>query len=494
MGALSLNGQEHTPLYEYAIEESQLLNEALGELCEHLEIMLAFPADLIAGEVIPPQSISYNSSTELLEGLLSPFNLEIKKVSDSKFLIRDRLNDSDLTMGTFEGMAINQKTQMPIAYAAVYFNDFSEGTLTDEEGRFAIKCNSRTADSLIISFVSHRPVAIALEDFKYNQAYALVPQDNVIEDVLVEYIVPPILMNDFENAMIFSQNVPLSQTVFNNDLLRQIQLLPGVAAYNDDSAQLKIRGSNADQSRIIIDGMPLYRVDHYYGVFGAINTAFADKVSLYKNAQPLEFNSLGGGLLVVESANNITESEGEVHVNLLESGAHFKLPLGEKISFDLAGRTTYRNVDDGGLINLKRNRSDENFQDESFVNFIENEPRFRFYDLNASLVIKPSAKSEIALNTFFSNDKFINAFDRTFGGQNNSQTETIYSNEEKWTNNAASLIWKQQFGDKLYFNLTQHHSEYTFSSRLDSELTRKENGQIERKALSIQNDSEIKDL
>ena len=495
IGSLSLVGQENTQPYEYAIEESQPLAEALGDLCKEMGIMLAFPANLIADENISAQSFDYNSKLELLEDILTPYSLEIKQVSNTKYLIRDKMPESDYDLGnTFEGTIVNEESQLPIAYAAVFLNDYSEGTMTDDSGRFIIDCKSKTADSIIISYVSHASLSIAIEDFKNNQTYSLTTDDNIINDVMVEYIVPPLLMNDFGNAMVFSQSVPLSQTVFNNDLLRQIQLLPGVAAHNDDSAQLKIRGSNADQSRIIIDGMPLYRVDHYYGVFGAINTSFADKVSLYKNAQPLEFNSLGGGLLVIESDENIRSTQGEVHMNLLESGAQLKVPVGDKVSLNLAGRTTYRNVDDGGLINLKRNSSNENFQDEAFVNFIENEPEFRFYDLNGSLTIKPSSKTEISFNGFASNDKFVNAFDRTFGGANNNQTETIYSNEEKWTNTAASLIWKQQFGEKLYFNLTNHYSAYTFESLLDSELTRKENGETVRQELFIQNDSKIKDI
>ena len=495
IGSLSMTGQGNDTFLKYEIEESQPLGEALGELCDQLEIMLAFPANLVSDELIRPQSVSYTSKTELLEYLLQPYSLEIKKVSDTKYLIRDKILDlNPVEKNSFSGVILNEKDNQPIAFAAVYFNDYSEGTFTDDQGRFNITNNSSRADSLIISFVSHAPLTIALKDFKNNQSYTLLPDANVIEDVLVEYVVPPVLMNDFGNAMVFSQGVPLSQTVFNNDLLRQIQLLPGISAHNDDSAQLKIRGSNADQSRIVVDGMPLYRVDHYYGIFGAINTSFADKVSLYKNAQPIEYNSLGGGLLVIESDDSFSKTLGELHFNLLESGGQVKLPLGNKVSLNVAGRTSYRNVDDGGLINLKRNTDSQNFLDESVTNFIENEPQFRFYDLNTSLSMKLSDKSEISFNGFASNDRFINAFDLTFGGANNIQTETIYSNEEHWTNTAASVIWKQQFGDKLYFNLTNHYSNYGFSSLLDSELRRMQNGQIVKQELSIQNDSEIKDI
>ena len=482
--------------HKIQLEQNQSLKDVLELVSEQFELMLAYPTPLINKLVIGPISYSFSDPEDLLNKLLNNFELDIKKVSPEKYLIRKSLNDQEGNYeNRFHGTVTDADSGEPLVYASVYFKNFSNGTLTDSTGKFELVSLSTTDDTIVVSYLAYQDLVILPNQMEMPFDLKLMRDDNIIGNVVVEYIVPPAMVSSDGMALIFSKDLPSSQNLGVNDLMRQLQLLPGVNAHTDDDSALKIRGSNADASRIILDGMPLYNVDHYYGIFSSVNADYVDEVNLYKNAQPICFRSIGGGLVLMNSQHNPHKTSGIIHADLLNTSAAFSSELNDRFSLNLGIRTTYRNVDDGGLINLKRRSNDpENFDNPQKDVFISNEPEFRFYDLNGRINFKVSNKTSVSYSLFKSRDKYLNSYELNFNNHQEQNSKTVFENSEEWDNFSNALIVDSEISQNWHLNGTIHLTDYTQNSELQSELIQNRQGQIERKTIQNYNNSAIRDL
>ncbi|NNF21779.1 MAG: TonB-dependent receptor, partial [Saprospiraceae bacterium] len=426
----------------FEILENQTLKEVLDNVSEQFEVLLAYPTPLLKNLSLAPANYSFSDVEELLDQMFSDFKLDVKQVSSEKYLIRKSYQEpSNMGFQEYSGVVRDKESGQALAFASVYFSDFSNGTFTDSEGRFTLAHKGASSDTIIISYLAYGERKLYTQKPDQYFEVFLDRNENIITDVLVEYIVPPTMFTRDGMALVLSDKMPTGQNIVSNDLMRKLQLLPGINAYNDDESSLKIRGSNADQSRIILDGMPLYNVDHYYGIFSSVNDDFVDQVSLYKNAQPVQHQAFGGGLVLMDSESDPINTKAILRVDLLNTTAAISSPLTRKLSLNLGLRTTYRNVDDGGLINLKRRSNDpENFNNPQNDVFISNEPDFRFYDLNGRLNFKLSNKTSLSYSIFKSHDRYINSYDLNFQNHQQQNSRTIFENREAWDNFSSALL------------------------------------------------------
>ncbi len=480
----------------FELIEDDSFKDVLSQIGNKHNVLLAYPSQLMNEKVKSVGSIQYTDVENLLAQVFEDLQYDVKKVSDERYLLRLNINpDQEKNLPYISGIVQDASTGEALTCASVYYSDFSDGSFTDANGNFTIKHSGNENDSLIFSFLSYHNQTFALRDIIDKQTISLAYSQNVIEDILVEYFLPPLLNSDDGMALILNDNLSQSHNLVSNDLMRQIQMLPGVGAHNDDESNLKIRGSNSDQSNIILDGMPLYKVDHYYGIFSSVNSDFVDDVKLFKNAQPIQYLAYGGGLLQLESDSDYRNFSGQANINLLNSSANFKIPLSEKINVNIGLRSTYRNVDDGGLINLKSRESDSiNFQDNATRIFITNEPEFRFHDVNGKINFQLSERSKLSYSIFESKDRFINSYDLTFEGPNKTESQSIYKNEEMWNNFSNALQFETLLKSDLSWKSQIYFTAYDQSSHLESELKENQNRMLQRKKINNLNESSIKDL
>lgn len=483
----------HDHYFEF--DDNQTVKEVLDLVSEQYDVLLAYPTPLLKNLVLTPTSYSFSDVEDLLNKILSDFHVDVRQVSGAKYLIRKSL----LEPGTIEerdysGIVKDAESGDVLPFASVYLNDFSNGTFTDSNGKFTLSSRTASDDTIIVSYLAYEEMILYAEDFKTPVEVKLIRNENTIENVLVEYIVPPTMFSRDGMAIIFSEEMPDGQNIVSNDLMRQLQLLPGINAYNDDESSLKIRGSNADQSRIILDAMPLYNVDHYYGIFSSVNSDYVKEVSLYKNAQPIQYHASGGGLLLMDSGSSSSGTNALIRADLLNTTAAITSELNENFSLNLGLRTTYRNVDDGGLINLKRRSNDpENFDNPQTNVFISNEPDFRFYDLNGRLNFKLSDRTSLSYSLFKSHDRYINSYDLNFSNQHQQNSKTVFENNEEWDNFSNAFIIDSRLNKHWSLTGTFHLTSYNQESNLQSELIQNNQGQIERRTIENVNKSSIED-
>lgn len=222
------------------------------------------------------------------------------------------------------------------------------------------------------------------------------------------------------------------------DLLKTLQLLPGVQSAGEGNSGFYVRGGGPDQNLILLDGATVYNSGHLFGFFSVFNSDAISNVTLIKGGMPAEY----GGRL--SSVVDVKMKEGNNQkfavtggVGLIASRLTIEGPLKKnKSSFIVSGRRTYI---DFLTLPLRRNSSNRATANSGYY----------FYDLNAKLNYTFSDKDRLYLSGYFGRDKF------TFGGEQ-------FTLDFPWGNATGSLRWNHLFSDKLFLNTTAIFSDYTF--------------------------------
>lgn len=222
------------------------------------------------------------------------------------------------------------------------------------------------------------------------------------------------------------------------DILKIIQLLPGVQSAGEGSTGFYVRGGGPDQNLILLDGATVYNASHLFGFFSIFNADAIKNVNLIKGGMPANY----GGRL--SSVLDISMKEGNNHnfevdggIGVISSRLTVQGPIiNDTSSFIISARRTYIDV----LINpfIKKTAQAKG-------------SGYYFYDLNAKVNYRFSDKDRIFLSGYFGRDVF------TFKNKDAGFNVTI-----PWGNATTSLRWNHVFNNKLFSNATAIYSDYQF--------------------------------
>lgn len=136
---------------------------------------------------------------------------------------------------------------------------------------------------------------------------------------------------------VFSQTPSL---LGESDVMKTLQLLPGVQSGFSGFSGLYVRGGGPDENLMLLDGLPLYNAEHLLGLFSVFMPEAIKKVTLYKGAFPARYGGRLSSVLDLRTNDgNAERFSGEMGVNLLSSKLHLEGPLGSKATtFSLSGR------------------------------------------------------------------------------------------------------------------------------------------------------------
>lgn len=226
------------------------------------------------------------------------------------------------------------------------------------------------------------------------------------------------------------------------DVLKSLQLLPGVQSGGEGQTGLYVRGGSPDQNLILLDGVPVYNVSHVLGIFSVFNADAIKNVTLTKGGFPARY---GGRLSSVLEINmkegNMNEFHGEGSVGLISSkltleGSIWK----DKTSFIVSGRRTYIDLVTRPLVHAAAKAEGADFKLKLY-----------FYDLNAKINHKFNDKHRLYLSAYSGADIFSNEF---------SEDGDSFKGGIDWGNLISSARWNWQINPKLFANTTFTYSKY----------------------------------
>src|SRR6185312_4883937 len=221
------------------------------------------------------------------------------------------------------------------------------------------------------------------------------------------------------------------------DILKTMQLLPGIISAGDGNSGFYVRGGAADQNLILLDEAPVYNASHLLGFFSVFNSDAIKDVTLYKSGMPVEY---GGRLASVEDVRMNDGNDQTFHlsggIGIISSRLNFEGPIKKgKGSFLISGRRTYADL----FLKLSNNSA---LQNSSLY----------FYDFNVKANYTLGDKDRIYLSGYFGKD--VLAADKLFG--------------INWGNATGTLRWNHIYSSKLFSNTSLIFSNYNYNISINA--------------------------
>ena len=242
------------------------------------------------------------------------------------------------------------------------------------------------------------------------------------------------------------------------DVLKAIQLLPGVQSGGEGTSGFYVRGGGPDQNLILLDGVPVYNASHLFGFFSVFNADAIKNVRLTKGGFPARFGGRLSSVLEIDmKEGNMKKIEGEGSIGLISSKLTLQGPIiKDKTSFIVSGRRTYIDILAQPFI---RSANDGN------------PAGYYFYDLNAKLNHKFSEKDRLYLSAYLGKDRFYLSEGDEYSSLIDNTNYKSTSRDDfglDWGNVTSSLRWNHLFSNKLFANTTLTYSKYQFNTIYDS--------------------------
>lgn len=242
------------------------------------------------------------------------------------------------------------------------------------------------------------------------------------------------------------------------DIIKAIQLLPGVKSIGEGTSGFYVRGGNVDQNLVLLDEAPIYNASHMLGFFSSFNPDAIKDMQLYKGAISSRYGGRLSSVLDIRmKEGNSKKFGGAAGIGTIMSRLSLEAPISDKGSFIVSGRRSYLDV----VAKLVKPslRSEEGSPSD-----------FYFYDLNAKGNYKINENNRIMLSGYFGRD-VINVND--FGVE--------------WGNRTGTLRWNHIFSPKTFSNITAYYSDYDYFLTINNPVSKtKWNSRL--KELSLKGD------
>jgi len=362
---------------------------------------------------------------------------------------------------TLSGTIIDASSGEALISANVYQAESQSGTTTNTYGFY-----SYTAPpgkwTLRYSYIGYQDSTVSLYVTKDTSvSIALSP---TVDLEIVEVQADKVNRIE-ERTQMSSVRIPVQQInqipalLGERDVLKALQLMPGVQSGGEGQAGLYVRGGSPDQNLILLDGVPVYNANHVFGFFSVFSTDAIKDVNLIKGGFPARYGGRLSSVLDIRlKEGNLKEIHGAVSVGLVAAKAMIEGPIGksEKTSFLVAGRRTYIDALAAPFI------PNDGFSDV--------DPTLYFYDLNAKVRHKIDDKNELFLSSYLGADAY--GFAEDYRQDNfRSYTDVGLS----WGNTTASLRWNRVWNNRLFSNLTLIYSNYNFQNGITDQTFNDQN-------------------
>ncbi len=348
--------------------------------------------------------------------------------AQNKFTLAGYVKDS-LSVETLIGAAVSING----IGKGVNSNQYGFYSITLPEGRYTVSC----------SFVGYQSKQIEI-DLRQNTNFnfLLPPKFSTSQEVIVyskrrDANVKNAQMGKIDLSMNQVKSLPV---IFGEvDIMKTLQLLPGVSNAGEGNTGLYVRGGGPDQNLIMLDDAIVYNTGHLFGFFSIFNSDAIKNTSLIKGGMPAQY----GGR--ISSVLDITMKEGNMNklqvdggLGLIASRISVQGPIKkDKASFIVSARRTYIDL----LVKPLVPKSSQ-FHGSGYY----------FYDLNTKINYQFSEKDRLYLSGYFGRDVF-----------DFKNSERSFSTNIPWGNITATMRWNHVFNRKLFANTTLLYNDYKFA-------------------------------
>jgi len=376
----------------YLGKDAYQLKVILDKICLQLQLRYKIIGKQIAFKIIPPKEVTISG------------------------YIKDKRNGEDL-IG-----------------AACYIKELKSGTVTNPYGFYSLSVPSGYY-TITFSFLGTKPQTREMEISQNTKLNIELDADNLhIKEVVVR---GESAIKNVEQAEMSVVRLPattvkkLPALMGEVDLIKIVQMLPGVKPAGEGSSGFSVRGGNPDQNLLLLDEAPVYNASHLLGFFSVFNNDALSGLKLYKGDMPASMGGRLASFLDIRMKNGNTKKfSGNGGLGTVSSRLTLEGPIGknEKTSFMISGRRSYADL----FLKLS---SDEDIKNNTVF----------FYDLNAKINHRFNDKNRLFISSYLGKDVF-----------------RSNENELNYGNRTFSLRWNHLFSNKLFSNTTLLYSKYNY--------------------------------
>ena len=414
--------------------------EALKQIAEKTGIIFTYSSNLVS----LPGSVTLNvvdkSLRTLLNQLLQGTNIEYKTIGKQVILQEKKTTPKKFTVS---GYVREDGSSELLTGVNVYIPQLKTGTVTNTYGFYSLTVNAGDAISLEFSFVGYNTVTIKIDQPVDRELNVSLVPGATLDEVVIS---AENNSRQSESAKMSTISVPIAQIknvpslMGEKDVLKVLQLMPGVQKGMEGSSGLYVRGGGPDQNLVILDDATVYNINHLFGFFSIFNGDAIKSVELTKGGFPARY---GGRLSSVLDINmkegNKEEWHGEGGIGLISSRLTVEGPLKKnKSSVLISGRRTYADLISRPLT--------KTISKSTTVGYY-------FYDLNTKVNYDFGDKNKLYLSGYFGMDKFL------LKDKVNDYENIIGLN---WGNETGTCRWNHLFNQKLFLNTSVIFSNYIF--------------------------------
>ncbi len=354
---------------------------------------------------------------------------------------------------TISGFVYDANSGEKLIGAYVYDSSSQRGTISNEYGYFSLGIG--TYANVRVSYLG------------YNSFEKIF---NIDKDIFVDFSlqIESVQLQEFklssqqkieERAEMSTISIPMKQLkqlpmlAGELDIVKALQLLPGVQSGHEGQSKMYVRGGSHDQNLLLLDDVPIYNINHLGGFVSVFNPESINSFNMYKGAFPARYGGRLSSVLDVRMKDgNMKERHTTATLGILSCKIQTEGPI-------IKDTASY-------MISARRFMYDLITKPIGWIMNNKQSSGYTFYDLNAKFNYKPSSKDRLLLSFYHGNDK-----SSATKKEKEKYSKTSFDNKAKWGNTLLALRWNRVLSKDLFANVTMSYSQYRYKSTVEYKYT-----------------------
>ena len=344
---------------------------------------------------------------------------------------------------TINGYVTDRESGEKLIGATVFIPSLRQGVSTNQYGFYSIAVPD--SSELQFTFVGYAPASRRVGAGQNPRLDVSLQPGNVLEEIVVRGEPEDFVRSPQMSTHTLSMDMVKTAPVLGGetDILKTIQLIPGVSAGREGSAGLYVRGGSPDQNLILLDGVTVYNVYHLFGFLSVFNPDAINNVQLYKGGIPARYGErLSSVLDISMKEGNLKKNQGALFISPVASRFTYEAPIKPDISsFIISARRTWLDL----LVSLAQRGDDRKLT-------------YNFYDVNAKYNHKINQRNRVYASLYSGRDGFTDSY-------RDGDSRNAFN--FRWGNLTSVVRWNRIISARLFGNLAASYSTFSFLQRYE---------------------------
>jgi len=330
--------------------------------------------------------------------------------------------------------------------ATVYDLTTHQGTMTNAYGYYSLTLPEGPHQLRFTYVGCHQHLLNVTLSSHQRCDVSLLPSQQLQEVVVTADLNSPVTGTQMGKRSLSQADIKTEFALFSSpDVVKTLQRMSGVQEGIELASGLYVHGGNNDENLFLLDGTPLYNVNHSLGLFSSFNADVVKHVDFYKSGFPARYGGRLSSVVDVRTNDgNHERLHGSYRIGLLDASVQMDGPIGSKTSFNIGMRRSWLDLLTRPIFAIANSASDE---EDLTLNYA-------FHDLNAKLTHQVSQRSVLSLSLYSGHDGLTTKDDWRDDIDGQERYRDIIDNKFRWGNLNAALDWRYLLSPRLQANFT----------------------------------------